>query len=837
MNSVPQSMSPSISTIARIAELRTKRVYEERAACEQLLVKATNAHTAFLYQLRIDYCNVLLSQVSSKERPAAVVQQRAAQIIKIMESLVSYVVSHQEVFKQQGALPNLERLFANNFLSIFFKTFSSNTDYDLDRADRRKIIDDFFVSDRHWRDFTGAIKLLGMEAVLEEAIEGFFIPPHRARAYRSDSSHEQPRVTIVDDDMVVTVTDHPERSATRAEKNAALEQEAQTKAQKDALRLYSQFQDFQGELARNLTGNVSPYARPVDIYTALFPILNRHYREFDVALRTEMKGLVLRLISFDALDTTTMQDIAPDVLRSAYKDTQRHIMRHFKTDTCHHFFEVIHKFDLTEFYDKGCAEGLVHKSVSKEYDKWKRMPRRWTDRSSSPLNVTVKQVPVVRAAPLPVLTAPPRSAQGAAATAVKPAAVQPVDHKPAPAAKGFKAKGWDLEAPQPIKAVPLVVTIVKPAVPVANIVDEPVKIELAEDVVPEPVIVEAAVEVVAEPAQLEETSLVVPVVARLNIHVSDQDARDDVSDKGKQEKRSSAGSKHNPHDRTGLLEKALVSDRVEGKIITPYMQPVDPQNVDDRLYNVIDIEFPKNDQGVIEYAQILICNFHGRATFIRRDTGAAFDPDDEISINALRDDVKVWMVPFDTDEQWVEGVQMRLYTKVDEMEIQLKSDHYWKGRGWALIDEFAKSIVRTGKYPDANDTTVFTEGWLKGEATPCAAMAALRRGTAEGLREFRTPKALLSHLEQSSMPGLTQFKTKGRQVRVPAQDVYLAVAKGEEGDHIAGWSLGVLKLAFRYGAVEHLVAVLPGVDALPRTFEDFADLVRKRTKAWRNQPE
>ncbi len=268
----------------------------------------------------------------------------------------------------------------------------------------------------------------------------------------------------------------------------------------------------------------------------------------------------------------------------------------------------------------------------------------------------------------------------------------------------------------------------------------------------------------------------------------------------------------------------LMSDRVEGKYITAYCDDVDPNaDVKRYPYDVIDIEFPANEVGHVEHAQVFVCNFHGFATFIRREA-KPFDPADETHISDLRDDPKVWMVPFLADDQWVRDVQGRLYTPVKDMPVQLKHSHMWIDRAAALEETFVEYVVRHGRVPDAKDTRVIDFGPLAGQATWAAGKAALSRHTVGGLENVRTYKALLAHLCDKH-PELSRFVTD-EPVRLCAEALKHSVLAAEEGSCVAGWEKGALNLAFQYGAVERLEVVVPDGRPAPRRFDEFVELFR-----------
>lgn len=350
-------------------------------------------------------------------------------------------------------------------------------------------------------------------------------------------------------------------------------------------------------------------------------------------------------------------------------------------------------------------------------------------------------------------------------------------------------------------------------------------------VVPDVVAVVAATDDILE--GLEDTSIVMPVVkVHLNVISDDEDMRDNLPSKGGKRVAGKYKDMHSAaddmHDRTGLLLPVLAHDDMPGKMLYPYIQPVDPNaEKKERLYNVIDIEFPVHE-GVAERAQVFVCNFHGYATFIKRGTSEAFDPDDEINIGAMRDDPMVWMVPFISDEQWVKDIQERLYTPVNQMDIQMKRNHFWLNRAGALEETFIRHVVQTGCKPSPHETSIIQDGELAGQATWCAAAAAMRRGTVGGLEHIHTVSALLTHTAEK-YPALLKF-VRTEPLTIAASDLagYCRRMKKTLADatDIGPWRKDVLELAFRYGAVKGVEAVVPAGQIVPKTLDEFHEMVR-----------
>lgn len=336
---------------------------------------------------------------------------------------------------------------------------------------------------------------------------------------------------------------------------------------------------------------------------------------------------------------------------------------------------------------------------------------------------------------------------------------------------------------------------------------------------------------------LEDTSIVMPVVkVHLNVISDDEDMRDNLSSKGGKRSVCKHKDMHvqqdDTHDRTGLLLPALAHDDKPGKMLYPYVQPVDPNaEKKERLYNVIDVEFPEHE-GVTERAQVFVCNFHGYATFIKRGTTEAFDPDDEINIGAMRDDPLVWMVPFISDEQWIKDIQERLYTPVGEMDVQMKRNHFWLNRAGALEETFIRHVVQQGCKPSPYETSIIQDGELAGQATWCAAAAAMRRGTVGGLEHIHTVSALLAHTAEK-YPALLKF-VRTEPLAVAAADLadYCRRMRKtlEDATEIGPWRKDVLELAFRYGAVKGVEAVVPAGHAVPKTLGEFHEMVRRPAK-------
>lgn len=411
---------------------------------------------------------------------------------------------------------------------------------------------------------------------------------------------------------------------------------------------------------------------------------------------------------------------------------------------------------------------------------------------------------------------------------------------------GSRFAGWNFDKP----AAPIIVRAAAPAGPNPDELDweelerltAPAAVDEPADVVPD-ITPEVVVVVPAAPKTedilegLEDTSIVMPVVkVHLNVISDDEDMRDNLPSKGGKravcKHKDMHGLQDDTHDRTGLLLPALAHDDKPGKMLYPYVQPVDPNaEKKERLYNVIDVEFPQREGGA-ERAQVFVCNFHGYATFIKRGTTEAFDPADEINIGAMRDDPLVWMVPFISDEQWVKDIQERLYTPVNQMDVQMKRNHFWLNRAEALEETFIRHVVQKGCKPSPHETSIIQDGELAGQATWCAAAAAMRRGTVGGLEHIHTVSALLAHAAEK-YPALLKF-VRTEPLAVAASDLagYCRRMKKTLADatEIGPWRKDVLELAFRYGAVKGVEAVVPAGHNAPKTLDEFHEMVRRPAK-------
>lgn len=568
-------------------------------------------------------------------------------------------------------------------------------------------------------------------------------------------------------------------------------------------------------------------------YSRVYILASKNYHDFTPDDRGQIEKALSIMLTISQPSNLQLMRMTIEDYTARYLTEQKEIFSCFSKESYPDFFRAVYQYGFEQQFKERLSASAIPVKMKSAYEFWAAENRNWIDHKEWLIPPVVRTQPVAPVsppavfknvaripAPLPVVNALPKAEIAKTDKSVQPSLPPSLLKK---LKREERMKGWDLSTP----SVSSPALMVKPVT-----VFEPEEIDWEElerltqpETPPAATVAEGEPPVVAIESEPETHSLLDVVRGYRNLVVCD----DDVHEQSRSRKRAGAKSlsgvdEHFPHDRRGLLTKALLSDPVEGKYMTAYCDDIDPNaDVKRYPYDVIDIEFPASTDGHVEHAQIFVCNFHGFSTFIRREA-KSFDPADETHISALRNDPKVWMVSFLNDDQWIRDVQERLYTPVADMTVQLKHSHMWADRAAALEETFVEYVVRHGRIPDAQDTRVIDFGPLAGQATWAAGKAALNRHTVGGLENVRTYKGLLAHLCEK-YPELSGF-VKEKPVRVCAVALRQSLLVSEDVSCVAGWEKGALNLAFQYGAVEGLDAVMPPGRSVPRRFEEFAALCR-----------